>query len=345
MGRARSARIAPLIAAKENLDQAEEWDRGLLAWPAANLLQSHAWGAVQQRSGWALRRLLVQTPRGALPVTTLFARVGPGGPARLYVPRGPVCAADDRDSFDRVATELRALGRSLGAFVVEIEVPWEASEVAADHPLRELTRCPSRQPLATSVVDLRPAAEEIMASFHAKTRYNVRLAERKGVEVAVVGLSELNACVRATERRQRIHLPSEQHLRCVLETLGERAWALGATVEGEVVSAVLLARFGDRVVYLYGGGTERHRQFMPNHLLHWRAMMLARQEGCRSYDLWGIPEDDRPDHPWVGLAQFKLGFGGTRVDYAGCWQQQLRPLGGRIMIMVDAARRQLRRRR
>lgn len=345
MGWAHSARIAQLIGAQEKLDQAADWDRGLLRWPAANLLQSHAWGTVQQRSGWSLRRLWVQTPGGALPVTALFARVGPGGPARLYVPRGPVCAPDDRESFGLALTALRALGRSLGAFVLEIEAPWEAAAVAPDHPLRELARCPARQPLATSVVDLRPEPEEILAGFHPKTRYNVRLAERRGVEVTGVGLAELNLCVRATERRQTIHLPSESHLRTVLEVLGERAWALGARVDGEVVAAVLLARFGDQVVYLYGGGTDRHRQFMPNHLLHWRAMMLARQAGCRSYDLWGIPEDDRPDHPWHGLAQFKLGFGGTRVEYAGCWQQQLRPLGGRIMIMADAARRQLRRRR
>ncbi len=335
--------MARLIGAQETVDQAAEWDRRLRAWPAASLLQSYAWGSVQERSGWGLRRLEVGTAKGTLPVLALFARVWPGGPLRVYVPRGPACAAGDQDSFSKVVNALQALGTSLGALVVEMEVPWEQRAVGADHPLREFTRCRARQPLATSVVDLRPEPEQILAGFHSKTRYNVRLAERRGVDVGPVTLAELNSCVRATERRQGIHLPSERHLGTVLEALGDQALALGARVGDEVVAAVLLARFSDQVIYLYGGGTERHRQFMPNHLLHWRAMMLARQAGCRSYDLWGIPEDDRPDHPWHGLAQFKLGFGGNRVDYAGCWQQSLRPLGGRIMIMADGVRSKLRR--
>ena len=322
---------------------AADWDRLLAGWPAPSLLQSHGWGEVQARAGWRLRRLVVDVPGGPLPLSVQVGPLGPPRALRLYLPRGPACAPEDDATFLAVERELVRLGRQERALAIEVEPNWEAEAVPAGHPIGAWAPCPSRQPVATTIVDLRPEPDAILASFHSKTRYNVRLAERRGVEVAPVTLAELNSCVRATERRQGIHLPSERHLSTVIEILGERALALGARVGEEVVAAVLLARFADQVVYLYGGGTERHRQFMPNHLLHWRAMMLARQAGCRSYDLWGIPEDDRPDHPWHGLAQFKLGFGGNRVDYAGCWQQSLRPLGGRIMIMADGVRSKLRR--
>ncbi len=341
----RSARIAQLMAGVTATGGAAEWDERLLLWPRANLLQSYRWGAVQGRAGWSTERLLVESPSGALPVTALVGRVGVAGLTRLYVPRGPVCAPDDLDAFVSAMEALQDLGRRRRALVLEVEVPWEAGEVPSDHPLRAFRPGHPRQPLATVVVDLRPKGEELISSFHAKTRYNVRLAERRGVTVRPGTLAELSSCIRATEARQRIRLPSDGHLRAVCEELGQDAWVLVAEVEGEVAAGVLLARWGEQLVYLYGGATNRQRQAMPNYLLHWRAMMMAHEEGCWNYDLWGIPDNDSARHPWHGLAQFKRGFGGREVTYAGCWLLELRPLGGRMTTAADAVREQLRRRR
>jgi lipid II:glycine glycyltransferase (peptidoglycan interpeptide bridge formation enzyme) len=335
--------MAPLIEGRNGAAASSDWDQLLAPWPWANLLQSRGWGEVQGRAGWRTHRVLIETREGPLPVTVLLTKTGIPGITRLYVPRGPVCSPDDFEAFEQVRSRLRDLGRSCAAAVVDLELPWPSETLPAGHPVRGLQPIAAHQPLATSIVDLRPAPETILASFHAKTRYNVRLAERRGVQVREVTLAELSRCVRATEARQRIHLPSDVHLGHVRACLGQAASLLGAVVEDEVVSAVLLARFGSQVVYLYGGSTERHRQSMPNHLLHWRAMMQARKEGCESYDLWGVPEEDRADHPWHGLDQFKRGFGGTRVEYAGCWRDQLRPLGHRLVDLADLARSRVRR--
>ena len=324
---------------------APEWDDRLQKWPAANLLQSFAWGEVQARAGWATHRLEVATESGPLPVTALVTGSGLPGHSRIYVPRGPVCAPTDVAAFEAVVIALVDLGRTERALALEIEVPWPAQEVPPGHPWLDWAVARPRQPLATVVVDLRPQPEAILGQFREKTRYNVRLAQRRGVQVnRSASLAALIACVEATEARQRIHLPSPEHLAVVGERLGNAARILTAEVDGEVIAAILTASFAGQVTYLYGGASGRHRERMPNQLLQWQAMLQAREEGGQHYDLWGIPENDDPQHPWRGLAQFKLGFGGEQIRYAGARRRQLRPGGAAILSAGDTLRQKVRTR-
>jgi lipid II:glycine glycyltransferase (peptidoglycan interpeptide bridge formation enzyme) len=325
--------------------EAAEWDARLGDWPAANLLQSYAWGEVQARAGWETQRIQIATPSEPLPVSVQVGTSGVPGFTRIYVARGPVCAANDQVAFRAVAEALLELGRERRALALEVETPWREEAVPAGHPWLEWTPSAARQPLATVVVDLEPAPDAILASFHSKARYNVKLAERRGVLInEQASLADLVACIQATEERQRIHLPSAEHLAVVCEQLGDRVRILAAEVEGEVVAAILTATFAAEAIYLYGGATGKHRERMPNQLLQWRAMLRARDEGCRAYDLWGIPETDDPLHPWRGLAQFKLGFGGRRIRFAGSRFLQLRPGGATILKLADSARHKVRTR-
>ena len=325
--------------------EAAEWDARLGDWPAANLLQSFAWGEVQARAGWETQRIQIATASEPLPVSVQVGTTGVPGFTRIYVARGPVCAANDQVAFRAVADALLELGRERRALALEVETPWPEEAVPAGHPWLEWTPSAARQPLATVVVDLEPAPDAILASFHSKARYNVKLAERRGVLINEhASLDDLIACIHSTEERQRIHLPSPEHLAVVCEQLGDRVRILAAEVEGEVVAAILTATFAAEAIYLYGGATGKHRERMPNQLLQWRAMLRARDEGCRAYDLWGIPETDDPLHPWRGLAQFKLGFGGRRIRFAGSRFLQLRPGGATILKLADSARHKVRTR-
>jgi lipid II:glycine glycyltransferase (peptidoglycan interpeptide bridge formation enzyme) len=337
----QNARVIP----PTTLGAAARWDGRLQEWPAANLLQSHAWGEVQARAGWETRRLEVQTSGGVLPISALVTPVGLGGFSRIYVPRGPVCAPPDQAAFREAMQALLELGRERRALALEVEVPWAEGSLPPGHPWLEWEPVHPRQPLATVEVDLRREPDSILASFHSKTRYNIRLAERGGVVVREdATIEELIGCIRVTEARQGIHLPSSRHLAAVAEQLGQAVHILAAEVEGEVVAAILTASFAGQTIYLYGGATSRHRERMPNQLLQWRAMLLARAEGCHGYDLWGIPENDEPDHPWRGLAQFKRGFGGRQIRYAGARSMQLHTGGRAVLALADMARRRVRSR-
>ena len=96
---------------------------------------------------------------------------------------------------------------------------------------------------------------------------------------------------------------------------------------------------GGMARYLYGASTLRHRSLMGNYALQWAAMRLARERGCRSYDLYGIAPSADGDHPWAGLYRFKTGFGGAVVHRCGCWDYAVRPISYRLFRRAEVLRR------
>jgi lipid II:glycine glycyltransferase (peptidoglycan interpeptide bridge formation enzyme) len=183
------------------------------------------------------------------------------------------------------------------------------------------------QPQVTSLLDLRPDAEGLRASFKPKTRYNLGLSERKGVTIAdsqdVAAFARLSA---ATAQRQHIHLPGADYYRSLLELFGpERARLYLGSHDGTLLAGIVVARFGRTAYYLFGGSADNGKELMPNYLLHWRAMLDFKALGCEVYDWWGIPDEPAPDHPWFGLYRFKTGFGGSTVRYLGLYERALQP--------------------
>ncbi|MGH7903512.1 MAG: lipid II:glycine glycyltransferase FemX [Candidatus Dormibacteraceae bacterium] len=301
-----------------------EWDAGLArAASPSPLLQSWAWGEVQAGSGWELERVEVPGARATVLLKGRPRRAG-------YVPRGPVPATEAA-----LAGLIRwARSRRLASLKVEPEAGFEMDSVLVGlgfAPAAEV------QPASTLIVDLAPDSE-LLASFKPKTRYNVRLAARKGVEV-VEGADpdELARQAGATAERQRIRLPGRDHYARLLEEL---PWCRTyvARAGGEPVAAILVAQHDGRAYYLFGGSDGRRRELMPAYALQFQAMVAAHRRGCRDYDLWGLPPESDPAHPWFGLWQFKTGFGGRPVRYAGAWELVLDPVAARVAAGADRLR-------
>ncbi|HEX3606815.1 MAG TPA: peptidoglycan bridge formation glycyltransferase FemA/FemB family protein [Candidatus Dormibacteraeota bacterium] len=333
---------------------ADAWDRALAVWPHAHLLQSHGWGAVQASVGWRVHRLRVDAGGGrTLPVTALSAPVIPGAPPRLYVPRGPACAPGDAAAWAAAVAALEALAARLGAVSVTVEPSagaGDAAEIAGRlGPAWAVVE--AVQPAHTAIVDLSGGVDAVLTRMRPKGRYNVRLAERRGVTVETpedrpLAAARLSRLCAATERRQGIVLPSASHLRLVLAALPGSSIQL-ASVEGEVVSGALTVPFAGEAIYLYGGSSAQHRDRQPSALVQFASMRAALDAGCSRYDLWGIPPDADAGHPWHGLRQFKLNLGGVERVAAGAWRWDRRPLAVRALAGAEAARlraRRLRRR-
>jgi lipid II:glycine glycyltransferase (peptidoglycan interpeptide bridge formation enzyme) len=302
-------------------DGAAEWDR-MLEQHHGSLLQSWRWGELQSRFGWHVERLCFDDGAAGLCSLQLTASLLPGG-AIAYVPRGPVIVPASRAEGLDVLTRRARLRRAL-VLRLEPEVPpdddWSTRLAAAGW-----TPGTPVQPRVTSLLDLRPDAEALRASFKPKTRYNLGLSERKGV--TIVESQEVDAFARlsaATARRQGIHLPSTEYYRALLDLFGPGGARLYlASHGGSLLAGILVARFGRTAYYLFGGSADAGKELMPNYLLHWRAMQDFQALGCEVYDWWGIPDEPAPNHPWFGLYRFKTGFGGATVRYLGLYEWAL----------------------
>jgi lipid II:glycine glycyltransferase (peptidoglycan interpeptide bridge formation enzyme) len=296
----------------------------------APLLQSWAWGEVQARSGWRVERLHLRSGQASVQVR------GHGGLAWAYVPRGPVPPAG------KLLDELAEWARDRRLARLRLD-PETGRELAAALEHRGFRRVAQVQPPHTQIVTLADD-DSLLASFKPKWRYNVRLADRRGVEVSAGDeVEELARQAGATAAREGISLPSAAYYRLLQQTLD---WCriYVAKVAGEPVAAILVAAYDGRAYYLFGGSNGRHRDAMPNHALHWRAMRDARDSGCTDYDLWGVPAPDAAaGDAWAGIGRFKEGFGGRRVEYVGTWELVLRPLGNRVGTLIDKGREQARR--
>jgi lipid II:glycine glycyltransferase (peptidoglycan interpeptide bridge formation enzyme) len=317
-----------------------------------NLLQSAFWGRFRERLGWSPRGFRCSDGRGSF-LLLVLVRSLPGGLRLAYVGHGPELPepAGEREGL------LLDLARALKPYLprclfVRFDLPW-GREGEGNMPvlLKEGNRLHRAgmeiQPPSTVVVDIDLPDADLLGAMKPKTRYNVRLAEKRDVSVregTAADLPAWYALYRETARRDRITLHAQGYYATLLEMArsgGESAPALTlllAEHEGELLAGIIVALRGDRATYLYGASADRKRNLMPSYGLQWQAMRLARERGCRSYDLFGIPPRDDPAHPMHGLYRFKTGFGGTILNRLGCYDVAFHPGGYRIYRAAEALR-------
>lgn len=187
-------------------------------------------------------------------------------------------------------------------------------------------------PSDTVFLDLRGSEEALLNAMKPKTRYNLRLALRRGVEVRGIGTGELDTwyrLYRETCRRNGINLHPRSYFRAVSDADGSRGERgsdvelLVAEADGAPLAAMFLAYSGARATYLFGASADRKGNRMPAYALQWEAIRRARSRGCTEYDMFGVAPAPDPSHPMYGLYRFKIGFGGYLFHRMGCWDYPL----------------------
>ncbi|MFO1540529.1 MAG: lipid II:glycine glycyltransferase FemX [Chloroflexota bacterium] len=331
--------VAPTPAHLESDDAA--WDVFVAGSAGASHLQSSPWAASKRPNGWSAFRVAAAAPDGRVigaQVLVVRPRLSPWGVG--YIARGPVTADGGLDPvLLRVFREaLVAAGRRRRLALVRIE-----PDATEDGPLTRaliglgLRRTAHIQPDRSRIVDLVPDEEAILAGMHRKCRQSIAKSARLGVRVVAADrarLPELHAVYAEAVGRAGIAPRSARAFDALWDALAPhgmiRAFLAEAEETGEVVAALLLVRCGHRVVDLYGGTTPEGGRRRANYLLKWEAMRTLRAEGVREYDLWGLPRS--------GIEQFKSGFGGREIDYAGAWELRLSPLGSTLVGAAEALR-------
>jgi peptidoglycan pentaglycine glycine transferase (the first glycine) len=308
----------------------------------ASVLQRWAWGAFKEQHGWQVAR----DGGDGFAAQILLKRKF--GVTISYVPRGPAVDWHDADAVSACLHALDALCKREGVALALIEPD---AMLQADFDARRYGLMPSNlsvQPLRTIIVRCDKEDEALLAAMKQKTRYNVRLAAKRGVTIRQGSIDDLPAfwsLLQTTATRDAFGVHTLDYYADLLRFFPppDHGSLLCAEFGGEVVAAAIVLRGGPKAIYLAGASSDTHREHMPTYALQYAALQWARDVGCTHYDLWGIPPTDEPpdaaqgerrnvrDGLW-GVYRFKQGFGGEVVTYPGVYVRQYRPLVGRIAL-------------
>ena len=331
--------------------------------PKSHILQTVAWGDLKARTGWTPLRFLVEEgPAGAVrgAISVLLRRLPlPGLQLFLgYAPRGPVLDYEDEPAMAELFRSVGATLRRRGAIALKIDPDIPAGRGDVIQRLRRLgLRQMARglgfegvQPRFVFRLPLHGAPGDILAGFHPKTRYNIRLAERRGVTVRVgASLEDLRVFYRIlveTARRDRFLIRAESYYRDMWDILVKPGLArlFLADHEGETLAGTIAFALADKVWYVYGASSNTRREVMPNYLLQWTMIQWALDRGCTLYDFRGVSGRVEPSDPLYGLYRFKKGFGAEFTEFAGEFDLVLRPAWYRAYTYGEPAYRRLRAR-
>jgi lipid II:glycine glycyltransferase (peptidoglycan interpeptide bridge formation enzyme) len=313
-----------------------EWNTFILEHSPESFLQSWEWGAFQEKAGRKVRRWRMGEKGRTRAQVQVIEHSLPFGMKYWYVPRGPVLeeTADKLPVLESLLRQLEEEAKAAGALFLRLDPAFPSAEAGLLEKggLRPLPG--SVQPKDTLVLDLHKSEEELLGEMKQKTRYNLRLAEKKGVTVTSGAYTPENfekfwQLTEETAARDGIVSHAVEYYRQMLETLsgegGLECRLYTAAFEEEILAANYVLFFGPYAVYLHGASGNSHRNLMAPYLLQWQQIRDAKARGCTAYDFWGITRENA-NPKWAGITRFKQGFGGKERSYAGVFDLPLHPL-------------------
>jgi len=324
-----------------------EWENFTSQFPDSHLLQTGNWGELKSTFGWDVVRIASKNPASSLLYDTgaqvLFRKIFLDF-TFAYIPKGPLGIGDvtnDVRTWDLLWPEVDKVCKKHNAVFLKVEpdcwgVPAgiQGGQTHGFLPPKGFhTSSQSIQPTRTLEIDIRGDDAHVLARMKQKTRYNIRLAQRKGV--VAFQSSDLDTFFRlmhTTSKRDRFSVHSLAYYHRVYELFHPKGECelLMAEFEGEPLASIMVFGRGKRAWYFYGASSNIYRESMPTYLLQWEAIRWARERGSTHYDLWGVPDYDletlesefsrRNDGLW-GVYRFKRGFGGVLKSAISPWDR------------------------
>ena len=336
------------------IEQQHLWDAFITASPTGHFLQSWGWGELKASAGWhPLRLALWDTQQEEIVAAAQVLRRTPFQlPLALghlaYVPKGPVFDWSGHEASNLVQTFFSQLHSNLirqGALALQAEFACEVESQESKMLLHDLEsmrfqQVQAIQPGRTIVLDLTPDEDTLLANMKEKWRYNIRLADRKGVQIRVADTVEdvqnWYDLLQTTSIRDRFGIHTLEYYLRAWQIFAPRKQArlLLAHYNGQLLAGIFVGLMAKQAIYLYGASSIEQRQLMPNYLLQWEAIRWAKQAGAATYDFWGIPETDEQSEAMAGVYRFKSGWGGRIVRFPGNYESTYRPLTMRFVRKV-----------
>ncbi len=185
------------------------------------------------------------------------------------------------------------------------------------------------QPSKTIILDITKPEQKLLEQMHQKTRYNIKLAKRKGIAIEESNkkIDDFLRLSKETAKRDNFHIHDQGYYKKMIEVLGKQGIIrlILAKYKNKVISANLVCFFGQTVVYLHGASDYNFRNLMAPYLLQWQTILQAKELGFKHYDFWGINEKK-----WPGVTRFKKGFNGQEITHPGAFDLIFQPLWYKI---------------
>jgi lipid II:glycine glycyltransferase (peptidoglycan interpeptide bridge formation enzyme) len=295
------------------------WNAFVSSEANAHFQQSWEWGELAPDLGGTAHRLAALDGDRMVGAMQVFANpIWGTGSTHLYVPRGPAVLEPSVEVLGSLFDAARRLGGDVDALGIRVEPNAASCNAAWKSALRATGMRPAfppSQPRSSWMLDVTRDEESLLSNMKQKTRYNVRLASRKGVEIVVGGSDDEDdfyALFHETADRDDFFV----HGKAIYERMFAAFRATGnfcmllARHGGRLIAAITLIRFGSTCWYVHGASSGEHRNLMATYLLQWNGIQQAKRWGCSLYDFRAIPDVLRDDQDMYGVYRFKEGFGG-----------------------------------
>lgn len=328
------------------LHQAQELDDFVIHHPNGHFMQTSLWGNF--RTDWNWIGILCRRDGKILGTMALLWRtVRFFGSALLYAPRGPVLEHEDTNTFFELLDAAKFFARQQRGYLLRMDPPvlldsYEFIGTAIEEgfnidPRADFT---TFNPKLVYQLDLCGLdVKTLPGIFHAKVRYNTRLAQRRGVTIREGGVEDIpafSAMMEQTAQHDGFHARNSSYFVRLLQTMPEYTKLFCAELDGKIIAAAIYLQQGNRAWYLYGCSDLAHRSEKPNDLLQYHMIAYALQHGCTLYDFRGVEGYPCHCNPKIGLHQFKQGFGGELVEYIGQMDLVLRPAMYKLITTTQA---------
>ena len=295
----------------------QELDNFLSTQKYSQFLQSSLWSNFQKELGNRVWQIGVAGEKLEASVLIIEKKL-PLNLTYFYMPRGPVISDNIQDKEKHLALILKGV-RDLSIKTKKKGEVFFRFEPLQSFELENIQSTQSVQPSNTLLLDLTKTEDQLLAEMHQKTRYNIKLAKRKGVIIEKVDnyLDAINIFERLIEKtsiRDKFTPHSKDYYRKMLKSMGKNVNLWLAKYDDLVLVANIIVNFGDTITYLHGASSDKHKNLMAPHLLQWEQIKWAKNNGFKMYDFWGISDSDPQ---WAGFTRFKKGFGGCSKNYPG----------------------------
>ncbi len=325
-----------------DIKEKDRYNEFVRSHPQGHFLQTWEWGEVKRGMGWQPLPLVLEEDgeiRAALLILKRRLPLPVINKCIFYSPRGPVVELENREHCQLLFAGAERVARDHAAIFLKIDpdVPANNREFKDTLELCHFQRNETGldfegvQPAFVFRLDITPSADELLANMHSKTRYNIRLAGKRGVTIRqAAGKEDLRtfyAVLQETAVRDDFLIRGYEYFEMIWDHMVKYGLAqiFLAEYKGQVISATLALVLGDKTWYLYGASSNEFRNVMPNYLIQWEMIVWAKAQNCKIYDFRGVSGNMDESNPLYGLYRFKKGFNGELIEFVGDWDRVYSP--------------------